>query len=233
MLLLLVYGPLAQWFIGADRVLYDQLASHLRNPPLEQAVIISIDPSKTESADRVALYGDIVGVLQNSSVRRIILTEPPVLGDTDRLPGWSATLSSGTPVYVPARHKFAGLAKRNGFVETTPDSDGILRRSDLWLLNDGVMSPSLALAVAFDNSDVEVSSRLSSADDAIYFSKYVELPRILVSDLLSASFDREQLRNATVFVDSSPALIGATALLPSGQFVTQSEITASLLANVE
>ena len=233
MLLLLVYGPLAQWFIAADRVLYDQLASHLRNPPLEQAVIISTDPSKTNRTDMLTLYGDIVSVLQKSNVRRIILTEPPALGDADRLPGWSATLSSGTPVYVPARHPFAGLAKRNGFVETRPDSDGILRRSDLWLLNDGVMSPSLALAVAFDNIDAQVSSRLSSADDSIYFSNYVELPRIEVSDLLGGIVDEELLLNATVFVDSSPALIGATALLPSGQFVTQSEITASLLANVE
>jgi CHASE2 domain-containing sensor protein len=50
-LLLLVYGPLAQWFIAADRVLYDQLASHLPNEPLDSALIVSVDPSKSTATD--------------------------------------------------------------------------------------------------------------------------------------------------------------------------------------
>ena len=41
------------------------------------------------------------------------------------------------------------------------------------------------------------------------------------------------LNGDKVFVDASPELIAAEALLPSGQFVTISEITASLLADVE
>ncbi len=232
-LLMLVYGPLAQWFIAADRVLYDQLASHLRSTPLERAIIISVDPAKSEQAELVSTYGKIIAALQKSDARRIVLTEPPELSDDDRLPGWSATLSSGTPIYVPTRHRFSDLATRDGFVGIKPDRDGVLRRSDLWLLNDGVKSPSLALAIAFDNVDSSVSLRLSSADDAIYLSNYVELPRVAVADLLNGSVDQEVLRGATVFVDSSPALVGAAALLPSGQFVTQSEITASLLANIE
>ena len=232
-LLMLVYGPLAQWFVAADRVLYDQLASHLRSTPLEQTIIISVDPAKADQDELVSTYGKIIAALKESNVRRIVLTEPPELSDDDRLPGWSATLNSSTPVYVPARHRFSDIATRDGFVDIKPDSDGVLRRSDLWSLSDGVMSPSLALAIAFDNVDAGVSLRLSSADDAIYLSNYVELPRVAVADLLNGSVDQEVLRGATVFVDSSPALVGAAALLPSGQFVTQSEITASLLANVE
>ncbi len=232
-LLMLVYGPLAQWFVAADRVLYDQLASHLRSTPLQQSMIISVDPAKSEQAELVATYGKIIAALKESNVKRIVLTEPPELSDDDRLPGWSATLNSGTPVYVPTRHRFSDLATRDGFVNIKPDSDGVLRRSDLWLLNDGVMSPSLALAIAFDNVDASVSLRLSSADDAIYLSNYVELPRVAAADLLNGSVGQEVLRGATVFVDFSPALVGAAALLPSGQFVTHSEITASLLANVE
>ncbi|MDJ0814477.1 MAG: serine/threonine-protein kinase, partial [Woeseiaceae bacterium] len=44
---------------------------------------------------------------------------------------------------------------------------------------------------------------------------------------------KSAFRNATVFVDASPALVGSVATLPSGQFVTISEIAATLLADVE
>ena len=51
--------------------------------------------------------------------------------------------------------------------------------------------------------------------------------------MLDPNADKSPLRGATVFLDSSPALVGAVALLPSGQFVTQSEIAATLLADIE
>jgi serine/threonine-protein kinase len=59
------------------------------------------------------------------------------------------------------------------------------------------------------------------------------LPRLAASDLANGKFDPAVLQDATVFVDQSPALVAAEALLPSGQFVTISEVTASLLADVE
>ena len=40
-------------------------------------------------------------------------------------------------------------------------------------------------------------------------------------------------RRKTVFVDSDLPVVGASAVIPSGQFVTQSEITAALLADIE
>ena len=45
-LLLLIYGPAAPWFLGADRFLFDQFATHVRNAPLENSVIISVNPAK-------------------------------------------------------------------------------------------------------------------------------------------------------------------------------------------
>jgi hypothetical protein len=36
-----------------------------------------------------------------------------------------------------------------------------------------------------------------------------------------------------VFIDAAPPIVAAAAKIPSGQFVTESEITAALLANVE
>ncbi len=231
--MLLVYGPLAQWFVAADRMLYDQLATHFPSDSLSNAFIISIDPSKSDSAEVINTYGRIIGVLRQNDVRRIILTQPPELSDNGMVPGWAAAMRNGTRIYAPTHHRFADLATRDGFLEFPPDDDGVLRRAALWQLNGGVMSPSLPLAIAFDNEDSAASQRLSSAENAIYTSNYAELPRISVDDLLNSSFDPAVLIGATVFVDTSPALVAAEALLPSGQFVTVSEITASLLAAVE
>ncbi len=233
MLLLLVYGPMAQWFVAADRVLYDNLATYVPGEPLGNSLIISIDRTKLGTENLLDTYGQVVSVLTAGNARRIILTEPPELPKDAAVPGWSVAMSAQTLIYAPTRHRFADLATRDGFLEFQPDSDGVLRRAALWMLNDGVMSPSLPLAIAFDNTDAANSYRMSSAEDAIYTSKYAPLPRLDFVDVVNGDFDPALLLDATVFVDSSPQLIAAEALLPSGQFVTVSEITASLLANVE
>jgi serine/threonine-protein kinase len=232
-LLILVYGPLAPWFVAADRVIYDQLATVMPKKPLGNAYIVSIDASRKDAAEATELYGRVLAVLQESGVRRIVMTEPPELGESGNIPGWAAAMTATTPVYAPTRHRFGDLATRDGFVEIRLDSDGVLRKSELWQLNDGVMSPSLPLAIAFDNKDARGSHRVSGAEDAIYLSRYVELPRIDVAGLLHEEADLAPLLGATVFIDMSPALVGAVAVLPSGQFVTLSEIVAAQLADVE
>jgi tRNA A-37 threonylcarbamoyl transferase component Bud32 len=232
-LLLLVYGPLAQWFVAADRLVYDQLATYLPTEALDHAVIVSIVPEKLGANEIADKYGQIIAVLAQSKVKRIIITEPPDLPNNEDLPGWAAAMNAVVPVYAPTGHRLADLATRDGFVDLAPDSDGVLRRASLWQLNEGVMSPSLPLAIAFDNKDLDVSLRMSSADDAIFVSNYSALPRVEVVDLLDAETDKSPLVGATVFIDSSPELVGAVAMLPSGQFVTVSEITAALLADVE
>ena len=231
--LLLVYGPLAQWFVAADRLLYDNLASHLPRDALEQALIVSIDPTKTTRTSLLDSYAAVLQVLRDNKVRRIVMTEPPEIAADSNLPAWATAMSSGVRIYAPTRHRFADIATRNGFVEFAADNDGVLRRAALWQLNDGVMSPSLPLAIAFDSAATASGHHISSADDAIYISRYVELPRLSATALINGDFDPALLGDATVFVDSSPALVAAAALLPSGQFVTISEVTASLLADVE
>ena len=232
-LLLLVYGPLAQWFIAADRVIYDQLATHLPTAALNHAVIVSVDPAKI-SADEISdTYGKLITVLGQSNVKRIVMTQPPDIPGNKNLPGWAVAMNSVVPVYAPTGHRFADLVKRDGFVDLTADSDGVLRRAKLWQLNEGVMSPSLPLAIAFDNENLGVTSRMSSTDDAIFVSNYPALPRVEVADLLNDETDKSPLAGATVFIDSAPELVGAVAMLPSGQFVTLSEITAAMLADVE
>lgn len=231
-LLLLVYGPLAQWFVAADNVLYDQLADGLPNQPLDNAFIVSIDPQRSTPAQVLEQYGRVIQALQRMGVGRIVLANPPEIAESEKLPGWSASLNSGTPVFVPTRHRFAEVATANGFVSIRPDGDGVLRQSNLWQLNSGFMSPSLPLAIAFNSAKTGPGSTLAGADDAIFFSNYVELPRIEARELLNGNATL-LLRDATVFVDSDPTSVSAAAMLPSGQFVTSSEITATLLADVE
>jgi len=232
LLLLVIYGPLAQWFIAADHVLYDQLAGGMPNKALENAYIASIDSNRSTHNEVLKKYGQVIQSLQDSGVRRIILSNPPEIPAADGLPGWSALLNNQTPVFVPTRHRFADVATRDGFIKFQPDSDKVLRRSELWQLNSGVMSPSLPLAIDFQSSETGAGNLLSKTDDVIYFSSYVELPRIDVDNLLGAD-SITPLQDATVFVDSDQPFVDSVAMLPSGQLVTISEITATLLADVE
>ena len=231
-LMLLMYGPLAQWFISADRVLYDQMAGGHPAEALSNAYIVSIDPKLKSGPEILARYGDVLEKLQASGVGRVVLSNPPEIPAAQELPGWSALLTSGTPVFVPERHRFADISGKTGFVQIAADNDGVLRRADLWRLNGGVMSPTLPLAIAFAASATATAPRMSGTDDAVFFSSYKEVPRIEVADLLDA-VGSDLLRGATVFVDSDPAIVSAAAVLPSGQFVTTSEITAALLADIE
>ena len=232
-LMLLMYGPLSQWFAAADRVLYDQLASHLPNKPLDNAFIVSIETKNADTETVSATYGRIIEILSVAGARRIVMTEPPEIPDDRNLPGWAAAMNASVPVYVPTRHRLADLATRNGFIDIRADDDGVLRKSGLWHLNDGIMAPSLPLAVAFDSDETRSHHGMSNDVNEIFLSNYVELPRVDIDDLLDPGNDRLAYRDATVFVDASPALVGSVATLPSGQFVTVSEIVASLLADIE
>lgn len=232
-LLLLVYGPLAPWFLTADRFLYDTFASGLPNRPLDNAIIISIDPSRASHDKLLADYGQVLSVLSRSQARRIILPQPPELGADERLPGWAAALGGPVPVYVANSHRLSEMTSHTGFMEFAPDDDGVLRRTNLWQLNGAIMSPSLPLAVALDNAEIPPSSRMSASDDTVFLSNYEELPRVALDEILFGDFASTRLNEATIFVDHEPALVGASAVLPSGQFVTRSELTAALIADIE
>jgi len=232
-LLLLVYGPLSLWFVAADRALYDRIAGGLKNQALSNAYIVSIDSQRDDPVAVMHMYGTIIQTLQNAKVGRIVLANPPTIAASEDLPEWKALLTSDVPVFVPTRHRLSEVAPKNGFVDVRPDPDGVLRRSDLWQLNSGVMSPSLPLAIAFNSPGTGNGGLLGSTDDAIFFSSYSELPRIDTDVLTSDPSIADKLDGATVFVDADPEVVGQSAVLPSGQFVTWSEITATLLANVE
>ncbi len=231
-LLLLIYGPAAPWFVAADRMIYDQMAGIVNNEPLDNSLIVSISAGKMTPKEVSHQYGRLIQFFKNQNIRRIVLASPPEMDDAHALPGWAATLSSGVPVYGPNDHQLAGLVTKSGFLDVTVDNDGVFRRSALWKFHGGLMSPSLPLAIALDNPDSRADPRLSGADDAIFLSNYQPIPRMTAKDVLDGSFDGSDLVDTTVFIDAAPSIVAASAVLPSGQFVTRSEITAALLANV-
>jgi serine/threonine-protein kinase len=232
-LLLVIYGPMAKVFSGIDRFIYDQFAGRLPGNALEDGVIISIDPRRSHDEAVVDLYGEIIAKLRTADVRRIVLANPPPLPDGERLPEWAKLIDGTIPVYVPTRHRLAGSARRTGFVDYAPEPDGVLRRTALWKLIDGQMVPALAVAIAFDSPTMTARQIELGAEDHLYLSRYAELRRVEVDDLIFGYINARSLTGATVFLDADPALQAASAMLPSGQFVTASEITASLLADIE
>ena len=127
LLLMLIYGPGAPWFIAADRFLYDRLAANIHNAPLERALIVSINPGRKTNQALLDEYGELILDFKQQNVGRIILANPPPLEPQDELPGWAATLASGSPVFVPSGHRLADVATKSGIFTLAPDNDGILR----------------------------------------------------------------------------------------------------------
>lgn len=232
-LLIVLYGPGASWFIGADRFLYDQLAARVINPVLEDGLIVSLDPARKGPSDLLDDYGRLIRIAKDNGARRIVLSAPPTLPAGGALPAWAADLGEGVPVFVPSLHRLASVSTRAGFIEVSPDSDGVLRSSRLWHLHDGVMSPSLPLAVALANPERSNDPEMSKIDAAIFLSNYSEVRRVTAADVLGGRISETDIVDKTVFIDSEPPLVAAAARLPSGQYVTHSEITASLLASLE
>lgn len=223
-LLLLIYGPAAPWFVAADRFLYDQMASHVRNEPLGNSLIVSINAGKMSPAEVMEQYGKLIQRFKYQKVKRIILANPPVLDDTGDVPGWAVTLSSGVPVYVPNDHRLSSFASKSGFLDVTADSDGIFRRAGLWKFQGGLMLPSLPLAISLDNPDAGADPRVSSADDAVYLSNYERIPRLTAKEVLDNGFDATGFVDTTVFIDAAPPIVAAAAVMPSGQLDRKSVV---------
>jgi serine/threonine-protein kinase len=232
-LLILIYGPASSWFLGADRFLFDRFATYVRNAPLENGVIVSINPAKKSPDELIAEYGRILNAVTVHNAERIIISQGPPIETAGELPGWAPTLSTGVPVFVPADHRLADVATTTGILSLETDSDDVLRQAALWHLQGGAMSPALPLSVALQDQSFMADPRISTADTVIYLTNYAPIPRLDPEELLAADFNGSQLAGKTVFLDSELPLVGAAAILPSQQFATHSEIIATLLSNIE
>ncbi|MEX1266606.1 MAG: CHASE2 domain-containing protein, partial [Woeseia sp.] len=233
LLMMIIYGPAMQFFVGTDRFLYDQLASRLPAASLSDSLIITIDASDRDASGVSDDYGRVLAMLKTQDAKRIVLPNPPPMDMDGPLPVWADKLRTGPPVFVPSRHPLAAATGRSGYVDLHPDRDGILRRSNLWYLNGGVMSPSLALAVAlFDERNLPAAN-IARNDAAIYLTRYDPVPRLAAADVLDSTVRPDRFAGKTVFVDADLPLASAIGQLPSGQYVTPSEVSAAMLADIE
>src|SRR5690606_6674531 len=84
-----------------------------------------------------------------------------------------------------------------------------------------------------ESASDEEAARISGGYDAVFLSNYEQVARFSPEEVLAAGFPRGNLAGKTVFLDSEQPLVAAVALLPSAQYVTRSELTAALLADIE
>lgn len=232
-LLVLIFGPAAPWFVAADRFVFDSLAARVHNEPLRDGLIVSIDPDRKTDEQVAADYARLIRIFKEQGARRIVLPRPPAMSESDPLPAWTALIDGSVPVFVPSRHPLSVRATRSGYLAIRPDDDGILRSAPLWHLYNGEMVPSLPMAIALANPETVVDPRMSSVDDSVFLSNYTPLPRLKAADVLAGRFSARDIEGKTVFIDAEPPLVAAAGMLPSGQYATVSEISSLLLANVE
>ena len=232
LLLVVLYGPAAGFFVAADRFLYDRLAGTIGSAPAVDGVILAIEPGGRDDAALAEDFQLVVEGLRRAGASRIVLANPPALapwasGD------WVAPRDGLAPVFVPSRHPLAASAAGSGYFDVRNDSDGIARRAALWCLCRGVRSPALALAVALAEDDGMPAADVARNDATMYLSRYTPLPRLAASDLLTGRIPADRVAARTVFVDADPPLAAAAARLPSGQYVTAAELTAAMLGSLE
>jgi len=230
-LMVLVYGPLAPWFTSADRLMYDRVASLVKSTPPANTVIVTIDPAKKSSGEILAEHGRLLQRAIAAGAKRIVLPSPPPIAPDAKLPGWAAALTGATPVFVPNDHRLADVARKTGVLRLQPDNDNVLRHVNLWYLEGGSMSASLPLAISLDDSANAAQARLSATDNMLFLTRMPTIRQLMVPDLDAES--DQQLAGKTVFIDADLPLVGAVGLLPSGQYATASQITATLLGNLE
>ena len=146
-LLVLIYGPAEPWFVAADRFLFDTFAARVNNETLNDAVIVSIDPDRKTEQQISDAYGQIVRIVSDLDVNRLIMAKPPAMTESNT-PEWVSLLDGSFQFFAPTQHYLETRATRSGYFETRTDPDGILRTVQLWQLYEGEMTPSLPMAIS-------------------------------------------------------------------------------------
>ena len=227
--LLFVYGPAADWTIRADWFAYDQIARRMDTKPLENGTIISIDSANLDQGALLDRYKKVIYFLKQQQVGRIISTHGLPDGTQPDPANWLQDIGQGVPVYLPRSDALAKFATQSGFVDTHPDADGVLRKVALWQWTDGVMTPSLPLAIAVDNKKRNPDPLL----DYMYLSKYKPVTRFTDQEILAPDFDASPLAGKTILLDQLNVSRADASKLPSGQLITNAGLTGSLLAALE
>jgi PAS domain S-box-containing protein len=151
------------------------------------------------------------------------------------------------------RFLFSEAVTHSGFLNATPDGDGILRRVPMLIRFDDHLYPSLALAtmMQYEKSDriairlrkgsgsldLKVGNRSIPVDTqgnmVVQFSRRDDaIPRISAGDVLSGNLATARLKGKIVVVGSSAAGLEPTYQTPTRRIHSHTDIHAQVLDNL-
>jgi PAS domain S-box-containing protein len=150
------------------------------------------------------------------------------------------------------RQLFADAVNHSGFLNATPDADGILRRMPMMIRFEGQLYPSLALAMLMQHGnisqigilqresgrlDLMVGNRSIIVDTQgnmiVQFSRQSDAtPRISAGDLLGGKIPVNQIKSKIVLVGSSAAGLAHVYQTSASPVHTHVDIHAQVLENL-
>jgi PAS domain S-box-containing protein len=153
---------------------------------------------------------------------------------------------------VSNRQMFSSAVKSSGFLNATPDADGILRRVPMLIRFEDRLYPSLTLAMLLQQEKTNqigiqrqksgmltftVGKRTIAVDDQgnmlVHFARRAPaLPRVSAADLLDGTAQVQQLANKCILVGSSAAGLAQTYQTPVKAVQTPVDIQAQVLDNL-
>jgi adenylate cyclase len=147
---------------------------------------------------------------------------------------------------------FSNAVRRLGFLNATPDDDGILRRVPMLIRFEDGIYPSFALAMLMqygkidqveivrrkvsDSLDLWIGNRAVPIDRhgnlRVRFSRAADTPRVSASEILKGGQADKQFRNKIVLVGASAAGLEPTYTIAQGTLHNPAEIHAHVLENL-
>jgi adenylate cyclase len=208
--------------------------SHLTDRASNQAVINYLnahleDFDNDQAFAHALAQGDsVLGVFfrHDGPSKGVVATPPTIIGPIAELP------IPKMEYYTGAIDTLMKAAKHSGFVTTIPDSDGIIRRSPLLLVHEGIAYPSLALETArvyFLQDKIELVTEQSGSDKVLlgiklgstyipsdssggmlipYHGPSFSFPYVSAGDILHDNFDQQLFSGKVAIVGSSAIGIG-------------------------
>ncbi|MCM0082581.1 CHASE2 domain-containing protein [Geomonas sp. Red32] len=176
---------------------------------------------------------------------------PPGIVEVERgghgsLPAFFAATS-----VVANQGLFSRAVRRSGFLNATPDPDGVMRRMPMMIRYRDRLYPSLSLALLMSyqrvgqlslyggwlrEGRVVAGSRAIPVDSRgnliMPFSRPGAIPRISAADLLEGKVPRERVEGKLVVVGASAAGLAPLYQTPAGSLVTHAELHAEALESL-
>jgi len=259
---------------GAAVVAFDMVFSEPEENSLKAALdrAIEADPQQARSIEKLgALISATDGDrLLAESIRQRDVVVGTVLHrrDLPSIGSLPAPLTATAPenaAAFPEMPRFTGnipkiqeTGVQGGFLTTSPDFDGVIRRTPLLLRHGDRLYPSLAVQTArllllLDESEVQVATQqvggrtlpdalmlgsvripLDAAGNLLvpYFGGYGSFPYVSAASVLSGEASPELLRNRVVLVGTSAAGLADLKATPVSQTLPGVEVHANVIAGI-